>query len=38
MGPPSELEIFLFWTVGIVIMILSGAVAIYATHHHLWDH
>jgi hypothetical protein len=31
MGPPSELEIFLFWTVGIVITILSGAVAIYAT-------
>jgi hypothetical protein len=26
-----------FWIVGIVITILSGGVAIYARHHHLWD-
>jgi hypothetical protein len=35
--PPSQLEVFLFWVVGIVITILSGGVAIYASHLHLWD-
>jgi hypothetical protein len=37
MPPPSQLEVFLFWVVGIVITILSGGVAIYASHLHLWD-
>jgi hypothetical protein len=37
MPPPSRLEIVLFWSVGIAITIASGAVAIYATHFHLWD-
>jgi hypothetical protein len=37
MRPPSKLEVFVFWTVGIVVAILSGAVAIYASQHHLWD-
>jgi hypothetical protein len=37
MPPPGNLEVFLFWTVGIVVAILSGAVAIYASQHHLWD-
>jgi hypothetical protein len=36
MPPPSRIEIVIFWTVGIVITIASGAVAIYATHLHLW--
>jgi hypothetical protein len=36
MPPPGKLEVFLFWLVGIVITVLSGAVAIYATHLHLW--
>ena len=36
MPPPSQLEVFLFWVLGIVITILSGAVAIYASHLHLW--
>jgi hypothetical protein len=37
MPPPGKLEVFLFWASGIVVMILSGAVAIYASHLHLWD-
>jgi hypothetical protein len=37
MPPPGKLEVFIFWTVGIVVAILSGAVAIYASHLHLWD-
>jgi hypothetical protein len=37
MPPPSQLEVFLFWVVGIVITTLSGGVAIYASHLHLWD-
>jgi hypothetical protein len=37
MPSPSKLEVFLFWTAGIVIMIFSGGVAIYASHLHLWD-
>jgi hypothetical protein len=37
MPPPSKLEVFLFWTVGIVVTILSGAVAIHASYLHLWD-
>jgi hypothetical protein len=37
MPPPGKIEFFLFWAVGIVVMILSGAVAIYATLLHLWD-
>jgi hypothetical protein len=37
MPPPGKLEIFIFWALGIVVMILSGAVAIYASHLHLWD-
>ena len=37
MPPPGKLEVFLFWAVGIVVMILSGAVAIYASHLHLWE-
>jgi hypothetical protein len=36
MPPPSRLELFFFWTTGVAIMILSGAVAIYASHFHLW--
>src|SRR5271165_5156516 len=36
MPPPSKLEVFLFWVVGIVITIVSGGVAIYASHLHLW--
>jgi len=34
--PRSELEIVLFWIAGTVIMILPGAVPIYASHFHLW--
>ena len=37
MPPPGKLEFFLFWALGILVMILSGAVAIYASHLHLWD-
>jgi hypothetical protein len=36
MPPPSQLEVLLFWTVGIVITIFSGGVAIYASHFRLW--
>jgi hypothetical protein len=35
--PPSQLEVVLFWIVGLVTTILSGAVAIYASHYHLWN-
>jgi hypothetical protein len=28
MQPPGNLEVFLFWAVGMVVAILSGAVAI----------
>jgi hypothetical protein len=34
--PPSKLEVFLFWAVGLVITILSGGVVIYASHLHIW--
>jgi hypothetical protein len=37
LGPPSQLEVVLFWIVGMVTTILSGAVAIYADHYHLWN-
>jgi hypothetical protein len=37
MPPPDKVEVLLFWASGIVVMILSGAVAIYASHLHLWD-
>jgi hypothetical protein len=37
MPPPSKLEVFLFWTVGIGGHDLSGAVAIHASYLHLWD-
>jgi hypothetical protein len=36
LGPPSRLEVVLFWIVGMVTTILSGGVAIYADHYHLW--
>jgi hypothetical protein len=36
MPPPSQLEIAVFWIAGIVITILSGGVAVYASHFHLW--
>ena len=36
LGPPSQLEVIVFWIVGIVTTIASGGVAIYASHHHLW--
>jgi hypothetical protein len=36
LGPPGQLEIVLFWIVGVVITIASGGVAIYASHFHLW--
>jgi hypothetical protein len=36
LGPPSQLEIVLFWIVGMVMTIFSGGVAIYASHFHLW--
>jgi hypothetical protein len=36
MPPPSQLEVVVFWITGIVVTILSGGVAIYASHHHLW--
>jgi hypothetical protein len=35
--PPSQLEVVVFWVAGIAITILSGGVAICASHHHLWD-
>jgi hypothetical protein len=34
--PPSKVEVFLFWAVGLVITILSGGVVIYASHLHIW--
>jgi hypothetical protein len=34
--PPSRLEIFMFWTIGLIVAVASGAVAIYATAYHLW--
>jgi hypothetical protein len=37
MPPPSQFEVILFWNIGIVVMISSGGVAIYASHYHLWD-
>jgi hypothetical protein len=33
---PSQLEVVLFWIVGMVTTIVSGGVAIYASHYHLW--
>jgi hypothetical protein len=36
-GTPGKVEVLLFWESGIVVMILSGAVAIYASYLHLWD-
>jgi hypothetical protein len=35
MPPPSRLEVFLFWITGLVITIVSGAVAVYVIHFHL---
>jgi hypothetical protein len=35
--PPSQLEVVLFWIVGLTTTICSGAVAIYASHYHLWN-
>jgi hypothetical protein len=35
MPPPGKVEVLLFWALGIVVMILSGAVAIYASHLHV---
>jgi hypothetical protein len=35
--PPNRLEVFFFWTTGLVVTILSGAVAVYASHFHLWE-
>jgi hypothetical protein len=32
--PPGRLEVALFWTAGIMIAILSGAVAIYVIRFH----
>jgi hypothetical protein len=32
MPPPGKVEVLLFWALGIAVMILSGAVAIYASH------
>jgi hypothetical protein len=37
LNPPSQLEVVLFWIVGLTTTILSGAVAIYASHYHLWN-
>ena len=37
LGPPSQLEVVLFWIVGMVTTIVSGGVAIYASHYHLWN-
>jgi hypothetical protein len=37
LAPPSQLEVVLFWIVGLVTTILSGGVAIYASHYHLWN-
>jgi hypothetical protein len=37
MPPPSQLEVVVFWVIRIVVTILSGGVAIYASHYHLWD-
>jgi hypothetical protein len=37
LAPPSQVEIVLFWIVGMVTTIASGAVAIYASHYHLWN-
>jgi CspA family cold shock protein len=34
-GPPSQLEVVLFWIAGTVVTIASGGVAIYADHYHL---
>jgi hypothetical protein len=36
MPPPSELEVVLFWTVGIVVTIFAGGVMVYAINFHLW--
>jgi hypothetical protein len=36
MPPPTQFEVFLFWIAGTVIMILSGGIAIYSSHFHLW--
>jgi hypothetical protein len=37
LGPPSQIEVVLFWIVGLVTTVLSGAVAIYASNYHLWN-
>jgi hypothetical protein len=36
MPPPNKIEIVVFWVVGIAVTILSGGVAIYGGHDHLW--
>jgi hypothetical protein len=35
MPSPSQFEVVVFWIVGIVITMLSGGGAIYATHYRL---
>jgi hypothetical protein len=37
MPPTSRLEVVAFWIAGIVITMLSGGIAVYARHHHLWS-
>jgi hypothetical protein len=37
MPPSNQLEVVLFWIVGIVITIFGGGVMIYSNHFHLWD-
>jgi hypothetical protein len=32
MPPPSQIEVVVFWITGIAVTILSGSVAIYASH------
>jgi hypothetical protein len=33
---PNQLEVVLFWTVGIVITIFAGSFMVYASYFHLW--
>jgi hypothetical protein len=34
--PPGRREVLSFWITGLVITVLSGAIAIYVIHFHLW--
>jgi hypothetical protein len=36
MPPPSQFEVVVFRIAGTVITVVSGGVAIYVSHHHLW--